>query len=113
MSAKRVLPDRRESLGPAQQPPEGPSPHRVQPLEHLGGRRLPPLGLLPLSSVRVPDLAAQVEPERRQQRGRVVGRHRVGEVEIVDGVPVRGQVRGEPLVAIRGQKDASPGCASQ
>ena len=80
---QRILANRRRSLRPVQQPAEGFDAYWIQPCQY-GGRRLFPAGrgaLLP--PVRIDTLATDEEPHGLQQRNRIIGRHRIHEVQVV------------------------------
>ena len=93
---QRVLPRRRHHLGSAEQAFEGRPADRIQPRADLGRGLLPPLRRPSPPIGRVGTLTAQVEAQRVQQRRRRVGRHRIGEVEVVDGMPEPREMIMEP-----------------
>ena len=84
---QRVLARRRHHLGATEQALEPRPTDRIQPRGDRGRGLLPPLRRAPPPISGVGALAAQIEAQRVQQRRRRIGRHRVGEVEVVDGMP--------------------------
>ena len=77
-----------------------PCAYRIQPRQHRSRRLLPAGREAPLPLVRIDALPADEEPQGLQQRNRVVGRHRIHEVEVVDRVPVRAEVGLETRVPL-------------
>ena len=70
-------------------------------IQHGEGLLLPAGGRGLLPSVRITALAPQIEPQRLQERSRVVRRYGVGEVQVVDGVPERVEMSLEPTSPLR------------
>ena len=98
-----VLAHGRVALGPAQQPVERQRPRRVEPGERGLGQLLAPGRRRQLARGRARAPAVEREPQRLEQRGRVVDRGGVHEVEVVGGVPEAVEVgaeAGAPLVGV-------------